>query len=55
MDDVLMGLETEYAFTPGDQDGNSLERMLYSNLLVTSASDRYPSLHGRDEREGVFR
>ena len=51
MDEILMGLETEYAFTPSDQDGNSLERMLYSNLLVTSAAARYSSLQGRDERD----
>ena len=51
MNEILMGLETEYAFTPVDQDGNPFERTLYSNLLVSSASTRYSSLQGRDEQD----
>lgn len=48
MNKTLLGLETEYAITPYDQTGTPLDRMLYSKLLVTAASERYPSLFGRD-------
>jgi proteasome accessory factor A len=51
MNNTLMGLETEYAFTPYDSNGAPLNRMLYSESLVTSASSRYPSLFGRDSRD----
>jgi len=46
-----MGLETEYAITPYDKYGTPLDRMLYSTLLVTAASELYPSLFGRDHRD----
>ena len=51
MNKTLMGLETEYAFTPYDHDRNPLDRMLYSKLLIELASDRYPSLYGRDRQD----
>jgi proteasome accessory factor A len=51
MNEILMGLETEYAFTPCGHDGNPLERKIYADLLVTSAADRYSSLEGRDKQD----
>lgn len=51
MNSTLMGLETEYAFTAYDHDGNALDRTVYSDRLVTPASRRYASLYGRDKQD----
>ncbi|MDC1287559.1 proteasome accessory factor PafA2 family protein [Gammaproteobacteria bacterium] len=51
MNKTLMGLETEYAVTPYDKSGMPLNRMHYSKCLVTAASEFYPSLFGRDQRD----
>ena len=46
MNNILMGLETEYAFTPSDRDGNPLDRKQYSDMLVDLARHRYSVLEG---------
>ena len=48
MNKTLMGLETEYAITPYDKNSMPLDRMHYAKLLVTLASQLYPSLCGRN-------
>ena len=48
---ALMGLETEYAFTPFGHDGRALDRTVYSQRLVSLAARHYPSLYGRNEHD----
>jgi len=46
-----MGLETEYAFTPFGHNDRVLNRMHYSQRLVSLAARHYPSLFGRDKHD----
>lgn len=48
MKKILIGLETEYAFTPYGANGKPLDRARYSAEIVRLASERYPALFGRD-------
>ena len=49
MSNALFGLETEYAFTPFDHNGQALNRTDYSKRFVALAARLYPSLQGRDK------
>ncbi len=51
MNNTLMGLETEYAFTPFDPSGRSLDRARYSRSLVTLGVRHHPFLFGRDPQD----
>lgn len=49
--DTLMGLETEYAFTPFGRQGRALDRTLFSKQLVSLAARHHPALLGRDTHD----
>jgi proteasome accessory factor A len=48
VNNALMGVETEYAFTPFRNDGSALNRADYSQRLVSLTARHYPSLYGRN-------
>ena len=48
MREALMGVETEYAFTPFGTGSVVLNRTDYSRRLVSLAAQHYPLLRGRD-------
>ena len=51
MHTTLMGLETEYAFTPYDAGGQPLNRAHFSEKMVELAAERLPSMFGRDRHD----
>ena len=51
MSDIVMGAETEYAFTPFDSSGDALDRTDYSRRLVSLGGRNYPALYGRNAHD----
>jgi hypothetical protein len=49
MNNALMGLETEYAFTLLGHGKHALDKRYYAESLLTLAAQHYPALYGRDK------
>jgi len=51
MSDIIMGAETEYAFTPFGAGGSALDRTDYSRRLVSLGGSNYPALYGQNAHD----